>query len=242
MRACLFMAILCVTLLPAQPAPETAAAIMEKVAANVERAAEARSQYVYQQRVRSSLIRGNGQLSRKEEREYSVIPGEKGTEKKLVSFVGLYRKGKNMLSYPKPGFKYKENDIDGELIEEFAESLVNDKQSRDGIPHSLFPMRSKDLEIWIDAADLQPARIQTELAFSIPWGVRVFLGTNFRQMGFSISYHRAGDGVWFPATYGTEFRFNVLWAYKRTITLSLESTGFQKTAATSTIEYDLPKQ
>ena len=263
---------------------------MSKVAANVEKAAEARKQYVYQQRVRSSLIRGRGQPSRKEDREYSVFPGEKGTDKKLVSFKGEYRKGKAMISYSEPGFKYQDNDIDGELIEDINDDLVNDKQSRDGIPHSLFPLRSKDLpqyrfsmkgeieykgrrtyqilfeplktvhcihigsddkddcggqtwkgEAWIDAAELQPVRIDTQLAFSIPWGVRVFLGTNFRQMGFSVTYVRVGENVWFPATYGTEFRFNVLWGYRRTITLAMESSGFQKTDAVSKIEYDLPK-
>jgi hypothetical protein len=97
-------------------------------------------------------------------------------------------------------------------------------------------------EAWIDAEDLQPARIITELAFRIPWGVRVFLGTNLQQTGFSISYYRAGENVWFPATYGTEFRLNVLWGYRRTIALSMESSGFQKTNASSRIEYDLPKQ
>jgi hypothetical protein len=71
--------------------------------------------------------------------------------------------------------------------------------------------------------------------------VRVFLGTNVQQTGFSITYHRAGENVWFPATSGTEFRLNVLWGYRRTIALSMESNGFQKTGASSTIEYDLPK-
>jgi len=289
MRVCGLIAVLHVPLLAAQPAEESATAIMSKVAANVEKAAEARKQYVYQQKVRSSLIRGSGEPSRRENREYSVFPGEKGTEKKLVSFKGEYRKGKAMSGYSEPGFKYKDNDMDGELIEEFTDDLVNDKQSRDGIPHSLFPLRSKDLpqyrfsmkgeteyngrrtyrilfephktehcihvgsderndcsgaawkgEAWIDAVELQPVKIDTQLAFSIPWGVRVFLGTNFRQMGFSVTYARVGENVWFPATYGTEFRFNVLWGYRRTITLAMESSGFQKTDAVSKIEYDLP--
>ena len=282
--------ILCLAALAAEPAGD-AAAIMAKVAANIEKAAEARKHYVYHQHVRSSLVRSNGRISRKEDREYLVIPAEKGTDKKLIAFKGEYRKGKEMLVYSKPGFKYKENDIDGELIDEFTSDLVNDRKSRDGIPHSLFPLRSKDLptyrfsmkgqtvhngrrtyqilfepvkkdlcvhvgsdadddcgnhqwkgEAWIDANELQPARIQTQLAFSIPWGVRVFLGTNFRQLGFSIAYQRVGDDVWFPATYGTEFRFNVLWGYRRTITLAMESSAFQKTQSSSTIEYDLPQQ
>jgi hypothetical protein len=271
-------------------AGESAEAIMARVAANIEKSAEARKQYVYQQRVRTSLIRSDGQPSRKEDREYSVLPGDKGTEKKLVSFKGEYRKGKTMVGYSEPDLKQKKNDIDGEIMEDLTDNLVNDKQSRDGIPHNLFPLRSKDLphyrfsmkgeiehkgrrtyqilfeplktehcihvgsddnnncgdrewkgEAWIDAAEFQPVRIDTQLAFSIPWGVRVFLGTNFRQMGFSVTYTRVGEDVWFPATYGTEFRFNVLWGYRRTITLAMESSGFQKTDAVSKIEYDLPK-
>lgn len=264
-------------------APVDAAAIMAKVAAKVEGATEARRQYVYRQQVRSSLVRANGKVSRKEKREYSVIPGEKDTEKTLVSFAGEYRKGREMIPYSEPGYKYKDVDIDGELIAELTNDLVNEKGSRDGIPSSLFPLRTGDLrryiftfkgegehrgrriykigfdpakkemcvqiggdhegdcdsawkgEAWIDAAELQPVRIQTDLAFAIPWGVRVFLGTNLRQTGFSVTYRRVAENVWFPETYGTEFRFDVLWAYKRTVALSLESDGFRKTDAASTI-------
>jgi hypothetical protein len=60
-------------------------------------------------------------------------------------------------------------------------------------------------EAWIDAEDYQPARINTQMAKGVPWGVRVFLGTNVRQLGFSINYQRVAGNVWFPATYGTEF-------------------------------------
>src|SRR5262249_36652317 len=83
-------------------------------------------------------------------------------------------------------------------------------------------------EAWVDAAEFQPVRIVTELATQIPWGVRVFLGTNLRQTGFSITYRRVAENMWFPATYGTEFRLNVLWGYRRTVTLSVESSEFQK--------------
>ena len=277
----------CVPLAPrafgSDPLPDVQQ-IMAKVAANVESSTEARRQYVYHQRVRSSLVRASGQLARKEKREYEVIPGEKHTEKKLVTFAGEYRKGKDMVPYSTPGYTYKDVDIDGELINEITNDLVNEKDSRDGIPHSLFPLSSRDLfryaftlkgegeyqgrriyrigfvpqkkelcvqiggdhegdcdsawkgEAWIDAEELQPVRIQTDLAFAIPWGVRVFLGTNLRQTGFSVTYRRVAENVWFPDTYGTEFRFDVLWAYKRTVTLSLESDGFRKADAASTIK------
>src|SRR5258707_2878327 len=242
------------SLLAAQPADEPSLdgpAIMAKVAATMEKAAEGRRQYVYQQKVRSSLVRTNGQIARRESREYSVIPTVKGTEKKLVSFRGEYRKGKQTLGYSEPGFNTKGNDIDGEMISDLTDDLVDDKESRDGIPHSLFPLASKDLayykftmkgqtdydgrrayqvpfeparremcvniggkddcmsrpwkgEAWIDAEEFQPMRIVTELAIQIPWGVRVFLGTNLRQTGFSVTYRRVGENVWFPVSYGTE--------------------------------------
>src|SRR5258706_171582 len=114
MRLCVLLAVLSGAL----SAEQSAEAIMAKVAANIEKTAEARKQYVYQQRVRSSLIRSSGQPSRKEDRQYSVFPSEKGTEKKLMSFKGEYRKGKAMIGYSEPGFKYKDKDIDGALIKQ----------------------------------------------------------------------------------------------------------------------------
>ena len=107
-----------------------AAAIMAKVAANMEKSAEARRQFVYRQSTRASLVRSGGEVSRRESREYAVIPEPKGTEKKLVSFSGQYRKGKAMIPYSEPGFKYKDEDIDGELLEDLVNDLMNDKGSR----------------------------------------------------------------------------------------------------------------
>jgi hypothetical protein len=264
---------------------EDAAAIMAKVAANMEHAMDARRQYVYQQTVRASLIRTNGQLARREKRLYSVIPSPGGTEKKLVSFQGEFRRGQQTLTYSEPVKEDQPAGLDGELLQEITENLVNDKDSRDGIPHSLFPLRSKDLpayvfttkgetevqgrrtyrigfepsrkkgrsesphddsdcakpwigEAWIDSAEIAPVPIQTHLAFRVPWAVRTFLGTNLKQTGFAITYQRIAEGVWFPATYGTEFQIDALFFYKRTIALNLESSEFRRTGATSTIQYD----
>jgi hypothetical protein len=272
--------------LVAQDAP----AIMSAMAANIEKATGARQRFVYEQSVRSSLVRRNGKVSRWEKRRYTVLPAQAGTEKKLTSFAGEYRKGNRMYPYSEPGFKYKDVDLDGALLSDLTSGLVDDKKSRDGIPHDLFPLRSADLRhyqftlkgesplngrrayeiafeparkencihvggdsdndcdgtpwkgtVWVDAEELQPVRILTDLAANVPWAIRTFLGTNLRQVGFTVNYRRIEPNVWFPATYGTEFRFNVLWGYKRTITLSLESDGFRKTDVTSTVGYDLPR-
>ena len=277
--------------LAASPAlAEDATAIMVQVAANVEKAVDARRQYVYQQTVRASLARTNGQFARREKRQYLVIPSATGTEKKLMSFQGEHRKGKQSVTDQEPVKDHQDAGIDAELLQDLTEELINAKTARDGIPHNLFPLRSVDLpayaftmkgelqhqgrrtyriafepakkakemclhvgkdeendcldtpwmgEAWIDAAELEPVRIDTHLAFKVPWAVRTFLGTNLRQTGFAITYLRVADGVWFPATYGTEFEVDVLFFYKRTIAMNMESGGFQRTDATSKIEYNL---
>jgi hypothetical protein len=276
--------------LPAAPlADDDAAAIMAKVAANVEKAADSRRQFVYHQSVISTLVRSNGQIARRENREYDVFPTESSSEKKLVTLRGELRRGKKSTPYSEAGFKDKGIDIDGDLMRDLTNELVDEKNSRDGIPHSLFPLREADLpgyrftfmgdveyqgrrtykirfepadkhtcisfgsdddgcegqswkgEAWIDAVELQPVRIFTQQAFRVPWGIKVFLGTNIQQSGFAISYERLAENVWFPVSYGTEFRFNVLWGYRRTVTLSLVSNGFRKTDVASKIEYHAPK-
>lgn len=263
--------------------------IMFKMAANVERAVDARRQYVYDQLVRSTLTRSNGNIARREKREYTVLPMPEKTAKKLVSFEGAYGTGGRTLTpYSEPGFKYKDSDIDGSLVADLTDDLVNAEGSRDGIPHALFPLRTRDLphykysllgavdhrgrrayriafepvkkkaksygigdddaaehemrpwkgEAWVDAEEFQPVRIATDMAYGIPWAVKVFLGINLRQTGFSVTYDRIAEGVWFPVTYGTEFKVTVLWGYKRTIALSMESRNFRKTDVRSEINFD----
>lgn len=92
-------------------------------------------------------------------------------------------------------------------------------------------------EVLVDAEDVQPVRVTTDTTFKMPRGVKMFLGTDIRQVGFSVNYARVAPGVWFPATYGTEFRLDVLFGYKRVITMSLESKEFRKTDVDSKITY-----
>jgi hypothetical protein len=201
--------------------------------------------------------------------------------------AGEYHKSKKeIIRYTEKGFKSGGSDIDGELMESLIDDLVNNKNSRDGIPRSLFPLSTKDLphykftfknseqvqgrqalriafepsdkqncaniggdegddchtpwkgEALIDAEELMPVRIFTDLTFKMPWGVKVFLGTNLRQTGFSVSFTRVAPKVWFPATYGTEFRLDVFWAYKRVITLAMDSSEFKRGAADSQIRFE----
>jgi hypothetical protein len=84
-------------------------------------------------------------------------------------------------------------------------------------------------EAYIDAAEFQPVRVFTKLSRRIPFAVRTFLGTDLPGVGFNVVYKRQEDGVWFPATFGTEFRLHVLFFINREVSVSLENSGFQRT-------------
>ncbi|WP_321475359.1 hypothetical protein [uncultured Paludibaculum sp.] len=131
--ACLLAALPCL----AQPTVEE---ILKRVAENQDKAADARKTVVYRQDTFVRLLRTNGKMSREEKRQYTVMPDAKGTEKKLDKFEGRYERGGKILSYEKPDFQYKDTDIDGELIEDLTDDMINDKKSRDGISKDLFPL------------------------------------------------------------------------------------------------------
>lgn len=114
--------------------------ILAKVAANQERGVEARKSIVYRQDTLVRLLRTNGKLSREEKRQYTAAPTAKGTEKKLDHFEGRYERGGRLYSYASPKFQYKEMDIDGDLIEDLTDDLVNDRKSRDGFSKNMFPL------------------------------------------------------------------------------------------------------
>lgn len=245
--------------------------IMTKVAANLEHGSELRKSYVYTQKLHTRLLRTNSKLAREERREYTVTPDGASTEKRLTHFEGHYEKGNKLHAYTDPGFRRKDLDLHGDLIEDIAKDLINDEKSKDGIAMHLFPFLPKDIphykftllktetyrerqvhriafagqdkdkpwegEALIDAEDLHPLSIQTKLNFKMPFVVRAMLGTNLRQTGFSLTYTRLAPGVWFPATYGTEMRLDVLYGYKRVIAMSMESSNFQKVTADSTITF-----
>lgn len=100
-----------------------------------------------------------------------------------------------------------------------------------------------DCPVWrgealVDRDELFPVRVDTHLARGVPLWVRTTLGTNFGQLGFSLRYIGVGDGVWFPASYGTEFKLRLFWFYRRTMALALENRRFRRASADSSINFD----
>ncbi len=86
-------------------------------------------------------------------------------------------------------------------------------------------------EAFIDTQEFEPVVVYTEMSRKIPLAVRTLLGTNLPGLGFSVTYDRQPDGVWFPVSFGTEFRMRVLFFIARDISMSLANTRFEKTHA-----------
>ncbi len=93
-------------------------------------------------------------------------------------------------------------------------------------------------ELLADKADVQPISVTTRMAKGLPLLVRTVLGTNVHQLGFSVSYARFDEGVYFPVSYGGEFDVKAVFFYKRTFTISLENTDFRRGEAESKITYE----
>jgi hypothetical protein len=118
--------------------------ILWRVALNQARAQDARTSYVYSQRVRIRLRKPNGALMRDEDRLYRIAPGARGVDKQLIQLQGRYARGGGFISYDKADFQYKAIDLDGALAQGFADGFTNDPESRDGIAHDLFPLTAHE--------------------------------------------------------------------------------------------------
>ncbi|MBI5083699.1 MAG: hypothetical protein HZB13_03760 [Acidobacteria bacterium] len=251
--------------------------ILAKLADSQERAVEARKSIVYRQDTWVRLLRTNGKLSREEKRQYTVAPTPEGFDKKLERFEGRYEQGGQMHSYGQPDHKYKGMDIDGDLIRDLTNDLVNDTKTRDGFSKDLFPLTSSEQrhyvfklegtrrvagvealrvtfepkkdqdgdddrawagEVLIHPEEFQPLLVTTRLAFKIPMAVKVMLGIDIKQLGFSVTYRKTADGLWFPSTYGTEFGLKIFFGYKRNITMNVTNTEFRRTEAVSHITFE----
>jgi len=90
-------------------------------------------------------------------------------------------------------------------------------------------------EALIDETEFEPVRVYTKLSRKIPLAVRVLLGTDLPGLGFNVEYRRFDEGVWFPVSFGTEFRLRAVFFINRDITVSLENSAFQRANVQSKI-------
>lgn len=90
-------------------------------------------------------------------------------------------------------------------------------------------------DAYIDAATYQPVSVRTVMARNIPFAVRALMGTNVPGLGFTILYAPQPDGVWFPVSFGTEFKIHVLFFFNREIVIDAQNRDFEKTHVSSQI-------
>src|SRR5256885_2935565 len=110
----------CVASIAGAALGQSADGIMQRVAENQTLAQEQRSGYVYHQNMLVRLKRANGKVAREETHDFTVMPTPDGIKKERVHFSGRYEKSGKLIDYSEPGYKYKDIDIDGEIVEEMA--------------------------------------------------------------------------------------------------------------------------
>lgn len=93
-------------------------------------------------------------------------------------------------------------------------------------------------DAWIDTAAFEPVVVRTALSRRLPVGVRMLLGTNLPGLGFTAVYAPQQEGLWFPASFGTEFKIRVLFAFHREIVVSVENRSFERTHVSATVHAD----
>ncbi len=257
-----------------------AAEIMARVAANQDRAEQARTHYVYLQHAHVLSRRGKTVMC-EERTESRITPTADGSHAELLKLQGrMFHKhvyvpyttlehGKSGSGDASEAINLDEDELDRGLVEDLRADLTHD-DSKDGFDRKLFPHTSKaqgeylfDLagresingrdvyhltfypkdksaydwkgEAYIDAAEYQPVAVSTELARKVPFAVRTLLGTNVPGLGFAITYAPQPDGIWFPVSFGTEFKLRVLFFFSREIVIDARNTQFEKIHVSSRI-------
>ena len=90
-------------------------------------------------------------------------------------------------------------------------------------------------DAYIDSSAFQPVVVRTAMSRKIPFAVRAMLGTNLPGLGFTVVYAPEPGGVWFPVSFGTEFKIKVLFFFHRELILSDTNRNFEQTHVTSNI-------
>ena len=92
-------------------------------------------------------------------------------------------------------------------------------------------------EVLVHRQEYEPVLITTHLAVKIPLWVKTALGTDIQQLGFKISYQKFDEGLWFPVTYGGEFKVRALFLYARRVGISMQNSEFKRAVVESKVEF-----
>jgi hypothetical protein len=114
--------------------------IMRRVALNQAKSQDLRTSYIYNQKQVLKMLRDNHKVAREEHREYTITPKFRGVDRQLVNFDGKYMDKGQSFSFAKPGYRHKGMDLDGDLMDSLADSMMHDQGGQDGISKDLFPL------------------------------------------------------------------------------------------------------
>jgi hypothetical protein len=92
-------------------------------------------------------------------------------------------------------------------------------------------------EVLVHRDEFQPVLITTTLATQVPAWAKTVFGTDVREAGFKVTYKKFDEGLWFPVTYGGEFKLKVLFLYSRRIGISMQNSGFERAQVDSTVTF-----
>jgi hypothetical protein len=92
-------------------------------------------------------------------------------------------------------------------------------------------------EALIDRKEFQPVLVTTHLSFKMPMAVRVVLGTNIEHVGFKVTYKKFDENIWFPVTYGGEFKVRALFFWARRVGISMQNSDFHRADVTSKVDF-----
>lgn len=235
--------------------------IMTRVAANQARSVEARKQFVYRQNKLVRLRRADGKLACDQRQEYTVTPMPRGIKRQLVHSEshgdGWCRVDDD--SDTKGSVETLDDSSDGisrdlfplttgeQQKYEYRFEGTDSVSGRQVYRISFRPSHHRDPdggegywkgEALIDAEEFQPVQVVTDLTAKIPIPVRILLGTNVRGVGFTVSYRRVADGVWFPASFGGEFEVRALFFFKRSISINTKNSDFQRATVDTNVVFD----
>jgi hypothetical protein len=248
--------------------PPSVDEIMARVAVNQTKSVEARKQFVYKQEQLIALRFTSGKTACQEKREYTVVPNSTEVTRKLVkseSIIGHCDDDSNKnvtaniddstaeamgspVAWEKDGVPRDLFPLTAkeQIHYEYRLAGIETYRGRQAYRIAFQPKRPRetvDAGVWkgealIDAEEFEPISVTTALTEKVPLGVRVLLGTDVRGLGFSVNYEREADGVWFPTGFGGEFKFNVLFFYRRSVSINVKNSDFKRTDVNSNVAFD----
>ncbi len=99
-----------------------------------------RSRWMFQQQVLVRMLRGKGVLAREELRQYRVRPTVKLIERDLLSLEGKVAIKGTVHPYSDPEYRTGNFDLDGEIVQSFAEDVMFHKGGDDSLEDSMYPL------------------------------------------------------------------------------------------------------